>query len=223
MMIECNMRYIAVIIAVLAFATIARADMFVYTDGDGSVLLTDKSYLEHEGFTMGRTWKSSPIIEYQSIIKQVSGMYSVDPTLVTAIISTESNFDELAISSTGAMGLMQLMPDTATQLGVNNPFDPKENIEGGVKYLRYLIERFDGKIEHAVAAFNCGPTAVEKHGGIPPFGETRRYVKKVFDRYHGKKSMKLEPSRRRTVHKIVRSDGSILYTNTSPEAYLKRQ
>jgi soluble lytic murein transglycosylase-like protein len=223
MMIECIMRYIAVIITVLTLAAVAHADVYVYTDRNGTVLLTDKPYLENEGYARGRAWFSSPLLEYQSIIKHVSGAYRVDPTLVTAIISTESNFDELAISKTGAMGLMQLMPGTATQLGVEDPFDPKDNIEGGVKYLRYLIERFDGKIEHAVAAFNCGPSAVEKYGGIPPYGETRRYVKKVFDRYHGKKSMKLNPSYRRSVQKIVRNDGSILYTNTSPEAYLKRQ
>ena len=141
MMIKCNMKYVAVIITVLTLAAVAHADVYVYTDRAGTVLLTDKPYLENEGYAKGRTWSSSPLLEYQSIIKHISSIYRVDPTLVTAIISTESNFDELAISRTGAMGLMQLMPDTATHLGVEDPFDPKDNIEGGVKYLRYLPPR----------------------------------------------------------------------------------
>ena len=199
------------------------AEMYVYTDASGSLLITDKPYLENNGYIRGRTWTSSPLHEYQATIKRISAHYRVDPTLVTAVISTESNFNELAISRTGAMGLMQLMPDTATHLGVDDPFDPKENIEGGVKYLRYLIERFDGNLELAIAAYNSGPGTVEKFGAIPPFGETRRYVKKVFDRYHGKKSMYIPPSQNRTVRKIVRADGRIIYTNTSPEAFSKKQ
>ena len=199
------------------------AEMYIYTDASGSLLITDKPYLENDGFVKGRSWESSPLHQYQATIKKVSAHYRVDPTLVTAVISTESNFNELAISRSGAMGLMQLMPDTATHLGVENPLDPTENIEGGVKYLRYLIERFDGDLELAIAAYNCGPTAVAKYGAIPPFGETRRYVKKVFDRYHGRKSMYIPPSQTRTVRKIVRANGSIIYTNTSPEAYLNKR
>jgi soluble lytic murein transglycosylase-like protein len=195
--------------------------MYVYTDASGALFITDQPYLANDGFVKGRSWKSSPMHEYQDMIKSISARYRVNPKLVTAVIATESNFDELAISRTGAMGLMQLMPDTATHLGVRNPFDPKENIEGGVKYLRYLIERFNGDLELAVAAYNCGPTTVSKYGKIPPYGETRRYVKKVFDLYNGKKSMYISPSQSRTVRKIVRADGSTIYTNISPEAFLK--
>ncbi len=204
-------------------STAIAAEMYVYTDENGTLMLTDKPYLENDGFVRGRSWVSSPMHEYQSTIKRISARYRVDPTLVTAVISTESNFNELAISRSGAMGLMQLMPDTATHLGVRDPFDPKENIEGGVKYLRYLIERFKGNLEHAIAAYNSGPSTVDKFGGIPPYGETRRYVKKVFDRYHGKKSMYIPPYQSRTVRKIVRADGSIIYTNTSPEALVRTQ
>ncbi len=232
-MIKFYMRHTAVLLTVLLvlfqlfgaglLTTAIAAEMYVYTDESGALLLTDKPYLENERLVRGRSWVSSPLHEYQDTIKRISARYSVDPTLVTAVISTESNFNELAISRSGAMGLMQLMPDTATHLGVQDPFDPKDNIEGGVKYLRYLIERFKGNLEHAIAAYNSGPSTVDKFGGVPPYGETRRYVKKVFDRYHGKKSMYISPSQNRTVRKIVRADGSIIYTNTSPEAYLRTQ
>ena len=232
-MIKFYMRYTAVLLTVLlvlfqffgagGVLTSSAAEMYIYTDENGTLLLTDKPYLENDGFIRGRSWVSSPMHEYQSTIKRISARYRVDPTLVTAVISTESNFNELAISRSGAMGLMQLMPDTATHLGVQDPFDPKDNIEGGVKYLRYLIERFKGDLELAVAAYNCGPSTVDRFGGVPPYGETRRYVKKVFDRYHGKKSMYISPSQSRTVRKIVRADGSIMYTNASPEAYIRTQ
>ncbi len=232
-MIKFYMRYIAVLVAALlvifqlfgagGVSTSIAAEMYVYTDENGTLLLTDKPYLENESLARGRSWVSSPLHEFQSTIKRISARYRVDPTLVTAVISTESNFNELAISRSGAMGLMQLMPDTATHLGVQDPFDPKDNIEGGVKYLRYLIERFKGNLELAIAAYNCGPSTIDKFGGVPPYGETRRYIKKVFDRYHGKKSMYISPSQSRTVRKIVRSDGSIIYTNSSSEAYIRTQ
>jgi len=218
------MRYLLVLIAVFMAAPPSWAEMYVYRDRSGMLLMTDKPYLDDsDEITKERQWSLSPIHEYQNLIKTISARYQVDPTLVTAIVSAESNFNEIAISRTGAMGLMQLMPDTATQLGVTDPFEPRDNIEGGVKYIRYLLERFDGNIEFAVAAYNCGPGAVEKHGGVPPYGETRRYVKKVFDRYHGKKEMYIEPAQRRTVRKIERPDGSIIYTNISSEALNKRK
>ena len=223
-MIKFNMRYLLVLIAVFLIAPPATAEMYVYVDGNGSLLMTDNPHLNSsETATKLNQWTLSPIYEYEIMIKEISARYRVDPRLVMAIVSTESNFNELAVSSSGAMGLMQLMPDTAKQLGVENPFDPRENLEGGIKYVRYLLERFDGNVELAVAAYNCGPGALERNGGIPPFGETSRYVKKVFDRYHGKKQMQIKSAYRRTVRKIVRPDGSIIYTNMSSEALNRKQ
>jgi hypothetical protein len=118
----------------------------------------------------------------ENIILEVAKKYRIDPELIHAIIGTESDYDLKAVSPKGALGLMQLMPETARELGVKNPEDPRENIEGGVKYLRNLIDRF-GDIEKALAAYNSGPANVKKYDGIPPFKETEDYIRKVLTKY----------------------------------------
>ena len=106
------------------------------------------------------------------------------PRLIMAVIEVESGYESQAISSAGAEGLMQIMPETQKELGVEKPFDPEENIEAGVRYLRRMLDRFRS-VELALAAYNAGPSHVEKYGGIPPFDETRRYVAKVMARLKG--------------------------------------
>ncbi|MCS7234195.1 MAG: lytic transglycosylase domain-containing protein [Synergistetes bacterium] len=126
----------------------------------------------------------------ERIVNRASGIYDIDPDLVMAVISVESNFNPRLVSPKGAMGLMQLMPDTAREMGVSDPFDVEENIMGGVKYLRYLSEKYNGDLELTLAAYNAGPAAVDKYGGIPPYKETQDYVKKVLSIYKGIKLKK---------------------------------
>jgi soluble lytic murein transglycosylase-like protein len=121
----------------------------------------------------------------EPMIQRHSDAQNLDPKLVRALIQAESGYNSRAVSNKGAIGLMQLMPDTASDLNIRNPYDPDQNIKGGTMYLRQMLDHFAGKVELAVAAYNAGPGAVEKHGGIPPFAETRDYVKRVLALWRG--------------------------------------
>ncbi|MBT1445122.1 lytic transglycosylase domain-containing protein [Shewanella sp. JM162201] len=116
---------------------------------------------------------------YEQDILLAARRYKLDPALIRAVIHAESNFDPKAISRTGAMGLMQLMPGTAKDMGVRNSFQPSDNINGGSRYLSMMLERFEGNLNHALAAYNAGPTRVEEFRGIPPYPETKAYVERV--------------------------------------------
>jgi len=120
---------------------------------------------------------------YHSIILEAGNKYDVDPALIKAVIMAESSYDPMAVSKKGALGLMQLMPGTADELDVEDPFDPVHNVNAGVKYLKGLLNEFEGNLELAIAAYNAGSKKVRKFNGIPPYNTTRNYVKKVFQYY----------------------------------------
>jgi soluble lytic murein transglycosylase-like protein len=118
-------------------------------------------------------------IAYNDAITEAASLYSLDPNLIRAVIHAESAFNPFAVSSAGAQGLMQLMPELAEELEVLDPFDPRQNIFGGAKYLKWLLDKNKGNIDLAVASYNAGPGAVERYRGVPPYRETRNYVKTV--------------------------------------------
>jgi soluble lytic murein transglycosylase-like protein len=120
---------------------------------------------------------------YHDIIDAAARQNEVDPQLVSAMINQESGFRADAVSKAGAMGLMQLMPDTAKSLGVTNPFDPAQNVQGGTALLRNLLDRYHGQLDLALAAYNAGPAAVDKYGGVPPYPETEAYVRNIMASY----------------------------------------
>ena len=124
--------------------------------------------------------------EYESYIQQSAAKYGVDPALIRAVIKTESSGNPHAVSRAGALGLMQLMPSNVMEAGINDPFDPAQNIDAGTHQLSDLLTQFDGNTDLALAAYNAGPGAVKRYGGIPPYPETRTYVQKVLGELEGK-------------------------------------
>jgi len=128
-----------------------------------------------------------PKADLNEVVNEASDRYRLDPDLVNSVIKAESGFNARAVSPKGAQGLMQLMPGTASQLGVGNVFDPQANVEGGTRYLRELMERYDFDMVKALAAYNAGPQRVEQFGGVPPYYETRAYVARVVKDFNKKK------------------------------------
>lgn len=148
------------------------------------------------------------------LVQETAHKHNVDPNLVSAVISTESNWNSSAISRKGALGLMQLVPQTAQHFGVYNPFDPTQNVEAGVTYLSNLLERYNGDLPKALAAYNAGPRAVDRWGGVPDFRETREYVRKVTSSYFQPGSQH-QPWRAasRPIYRATTDDGRVVFTN----------
>jgi soluble lytic murein transglycosylase-like protein len=149
------------------------------------------------------------------MIRDVSARYRVDPALVRAVIEAESNWNSTAVSSKGALGLMQLVPGTAQEMGVHDAFDPKQNLDGGVRYLHMLLERYNGDLDKALAAYNAGPGAVDRAGGVPQYQETREYVQKVTDSYFRPGSDRLPKAydAPRPIYRMVDQNGRVVFTN----------
>jgi soluble lytic murein transglycosylase-like protein len=222
-----------------------RADIYQYTDEQGVIHFSNVSVGNSKNYKHIKTnpvkdrstvnaqrpvtTSYSPLTSskkpsaYVDIINTACDRHGIDPALVHAIVKVESDFNPYALSRKGAMGLMQLMPQTAAEMNVRNTFNPNDNIDGGVKFLRYLIDRYDGNLSLALAAYNCGETAVKKWGAIPPYPETQNYVQKILNIYKGEGKM-FTP--RYTIYIGYSDDGAILLTDDPgkhPGKHLKRK
>ena len=184
---------LGVTLLVLASHATAGGRIFTFTDEDGVTHFTnvprDQRYRPLDDSDTGRFRMQRVPRQwiYDGLIGLTAREHQLQPALVKAVIAAESNFDPDAVSRKGAQGLMQLMPETAAFLGVADPLQPLENVRGGTRYLRLMIDRY-GDLERALAAYNAGPSAVDRYGGIPPYPETRDYVQRVltyYRHYHG--------------------------------------
>ena len=215
---------LGVVSAVLLSSTSAGAQVYRLSEGDGTVHFTnaptDPRYKNLAGYASGTSagflrLPPADTARYGAEIKSAADRYGVPERLVQAVIRAESAFNPKAVSVKGAQGLMQLMPETASMLGVRNSFDPQQNIDGGVRHLRGLIDRFGNDLPLALAAYNAGEKAVVSNRGIPPYPETRDYVTKVLYYYDGTTNggSATPPM---PVYRTVGDDGSIVYTNIPP-------
>ena len=178
------------VIIILLASFCAFADFYKYTDENGVVHITNSPRPGYS-WVMGET-KSAPA---RTAVKKVprdkldeliyisAARHGVDPALVRAVVKAESDYDAGAVSAVGARGLMQLMPETARLMGVDDIHDPEQNIDGGTRYLTRLLDRFDWEVALALAAYNAGEGAVRRHGGVPPYSETQDFVEKVLGYY----------------------------------------
>lgn len=176
-----------------AVPSVAQAQIYVWRDASGNLVLSDKQKdPSAQTYAVPKPGTSVTATEFRTtkplnrralafdpMIEQNAAVHGVSPHLVRAVIQQESGFNPRAVSHKGAMGLMQLMPATATEYGVDDPYNPSENIRAGVAYLKGLLVRFKDDVKLALAAYNAGPTAVTKYGDIPPYRETRDYVSRI--------------------------------------------
>jgi soluble lytic murein transglycosylase-like protein len=183
---------ILLLILVFALPRISHADIYKYVDEEGVIHLTNVPTVIDAQYVLVMKEKpvhfsvGTDIGKYDSLIEKAASKYQVSPALIKAVIKTESNFNHQAVSRVGARGLMQLMPATASYLQVADSFHPEHNIEGGVRYLRYLLNLYQNNLSLALAAYNAGEAAVSRYNRIPPYRETQVYVQRVlsyFNRY----------------------------------------
>ena len=180
------------ILSFLLWPVVSGADIYRYVDGEGVIHYSNTQPDEKFTLYLREGPKAAPRSQASAIpgaswmtgyVDRFSRANDLPPALVHAIIKAESNGQRNAVSRKGAKGVMQLMPFTSKRLRVNDPFDPIENIEGGIKYIKELLVAFEGDLTNTIAAYNAGPGAVRKYGGVPPYQETRLYVRRVMDLY----------------------------------------
>lgn len=215
----------------LVVVTPARAEkMYAVRQADGDIVLTNVPPVDGGGRALtGPATSSAPAAvlsrpsvrgapakqrPYAAMVHRISEHYGVDHNLVHAVIAVESSYNPRAVSVDGALGLMQLMPGTAAEMGIHNPLDAHDNVLGGVRYLRRLLDRYSGNVTLALAAYNAGSGAVARHRGVPPYKETREYVRKVRRIYSGQ-GFTARPEEGDVIHRYTDSSGALVFSQFS--------
>lgn len=188
MIIAVQIRIVGMLIAVLflfVVVPVVQADIYLFIDSQGVLHFTNApTSSQYTLYIKERPKPATATKKYDGIIQEASNTFGLSFSLLKAMIKVESDFDSRAISKKGALGLMQIMPQNLQAFNIREPYDPKDNIMGGARYFKSLIERFEGKLPLALAAYNAGPTIVDKYRDIPPFKETQDYVKKVMKYFY---------------------------------------
>lgn len=188
MIIAVQIRIVGIFIAVLflfVVVPVVQADIYLFIDSQGVLHFTNApTSSQYTLYIKERPKPATATKKYDGIIQEASNTFGLSFSLLKAMIKVESDFDSRAVSKKGALGLMQIMPQNLQAFNIREPYDPKDNIMGGARYFKSLIERFEGKLPLALAAYNAGPTIVDKYRNIPPIKETQDYVKKVMKYFY---------------------------------------
>lgn len=216
----------------LAFPERASGELYYFRDEHGALHFSntpdDGRYKSLSSLKEEKVKKAGPtgnqFSDFKEVIERIAKKYQIDPSLIRALIKVESDFDPYAVSVSGAQGLMQLMPDTARRMDVNDSFSPEDNIEGGAKYMKQLLVLFDGQLIPAIAAYHAGENTVIRYNNqIPPIVATQKYVWKVLSeyyRYHGINITTLKPNK---IYRVETVDGALVYTNRPKALQVKFQ
>ncbi len=218
--------FVAFVVLCLVWPAAVHAEVYTYLDAKGVYTITNIppgddvtliKTLDDRGtdtvYGPLRIVPATPPELYEDDIVSIARAHGIDPDLVKAVIWVESAFNPRAVSDKGARGLMQLIPATAQRFGVRDIFDPTENITGGVKYLRFLLDLFNENTKLSLAAYNAGEQAVQRHNGIPPYRETRSYVEMIAKIY----GRDLQAAVNRQIYRVTDADGHSTYTNLPPD------
>lgn len=199
-----------------------EAEIVVTQDKDGKIVVSN-NYSSHNPYskTGPVRFKKSPgtstvPLYYMSRIRELAKKYGVMESLIVAVARAESSFNPYAVSRKGAVGIMQLMPDTAKKYGVYNRYNAEQNLEAGVRHLKYLYKRYEEDLTLTLAAYNAGEEAVKKYKGVPPYKETRNYIRRVM-KFMGKSYNRFfKPKTRQIIYRIVTNDGRVIITDSKP-------
>jgi len=230
-------RIVVVALILSLLPAVLRAQVYAYKNEKGSIVFTnipsraDLKLISPPSYSQGDLRVNQlNRLTYAPLVEDICAQHQVDPELVHAVIQVESDYNPRSLSSRGAIGLMQLMSETAAQYGVSDIWDPRQNIEAGVEHLKYLLELYQNDLPLALSAYNAGENAVDRYGGIPPYPETRNYVRKVTSLYNNGGSLPPPPTTspmeggedsyppHKIIYKYINSQGKVCFSSVIPKS-----